>query len=281
MYSPSLSKTMMKYSATSAPQPSQPSYNLRDNTNNSNGNSNGKRKRGGGGGRRPAVPLPMHPFQQPGGNPDNDDDDEDDGGGDSPFKFPRLFGNHHETDVYTTKNHIYFKTGVCKESIDKLSTEIDNLNSKLSNLSKRATLGTFTPKPIYLHITTNGGDLLAGFFGYDKIKGSKIPIITVVEGCVASAGSLLSMAGTKRYMTTNSHLLIHQLRTGIIGTYEELVDEKANCNQFMSKLVNLYKDNSNGKMTKTKIKEILKRDIFWDTKTAIENGLVDDVWISE
>jgi ATP-dependent protease ClpP protease subunit len=256
---------------------STPSYNLRDSTCNSNSNS--KRKRGGGSGGkgRPGVPLPMHPFQQPGGNPDNDDDDDDDGS-DSPFKFPKLFGNHHETDVYTTKNHIYFKTGVCKESIDKLSTEIDNLNSKLSNLSKRATLGTFAPKPIYLHITTNGGDLLAGFFGYDKIKGSKNPIITVVEGCVASAGSLLSMAGTKRYMTENSHLLIHQLRTGMFGTYEELVDEKANCNQFMTKLVNLYKDNSNGKMSKTKIKEILKRDIFWDTKTAIANGLVDEVW---
>ena len=86
------------------------------------------------------------------------------------------------------------------------------------------------------------------------------------------------MQAAQRYMTENSHLLIHQLRTGIIGTYEELVDESANCNHFMSRLINLYKDNSNGKLSKTKIKEILKRDIFWDTKTAIANGLVDEVW---
>jgi ATP-dependent protease ClpP protease subunit len=221
-----------------------------------------------------AIPPPL-PFGKPGENIDNDDDDDCDEA--SPFKFPRFFGNEHN-DVYTNKNHIYFKTGVTKESIDKLATEIDNLNYKMSNLSKRASLGTFTPKPIFLHITTNGGDLLAGFFGYDKIKNSKIPIRTIIEGCVASAGSLLSMAGSHRYMTSNSHLLIHQLRTGIIGTYEELVDEKANCNQFMNRLVDLYKDNSNGKMSKTKIKEILKRDIFWDTKTAITNGLVDEVW---
>ena len=70
----------------------------------------------------------------------------------------------------------------------------------------KSNLGTFIPKPIYLHITTNGGDLLAGFFGYDKIKNSKIPINTIIEGCVASAGSLLSMAGQNRYMTANSHL---------------------------------------------------------------------------
>jgi ATP-dependent Clp protease protease subunit len=143
-------------------------------------------------------------------------------------------------------------------------------------MSKKTTYGTFNPTPIHLHITTNGGDLLAGFFGYDKIKSSSIPIYTVIEGSVASAGSLLSIAGSKRYMTPNSHLLIHQLRTGIIGTYEELVDERNNCNQFMSKLVNLYHENCNGKLSKTKIREILKRDIFWDTKTAILNGLVDE-----
>ena len=129
-----------------------------------------------------------------------------------------------------------------------------------------------------MHITTNGGDLLSGFFGYDKIKASKVAINTIIEGSVASAGSLLSIAGTRRYMTPNSHLLIHQLRTGIIGTYEELVDEKNNCNQFMAKLVNLYHTNSNGKLNKTKIKEILKRDVFWDAKTAIVNGLVDAEW---
>lgn len=270
MYSPSLSKTM-NYSLSSASS----SYDLRGN---SNSNSNNKRKRGGGGGSRmpPIHPLPLPGFGGPATG--GDDDEEDDGEGPMPFKFPRFFGNDHSSDVYTNKNHIYFKTGVCKESIDKLSTEIDNLNTKLSNLEKRASLGTFTPKPIYLHITTNGGDLLAGFFGYDKIKDSKIPIRTIIEGSVASAGSLLSMAGSHRYMTANSHLLIHQLRTGIIGTYEELVDEKNNCNQFMSRLVNLYKENSNGKLSKTKIKEILKRDIFWDAKTAIANGLVDEVW---
>ena len=262
MYSPSLSKTM-NYSLES------------QNSNSNNNNYSNKRKRGGN--KFPPMPLP-NPFGKPDGRGGDDDDEDDDGESHSPFKFPRFFGNDHSSDVYTTKNHIYFKTGVCKESIDKLATEIDNLNNKLSNLSKRASLGTFIPKPIYLHITTNGGDLLAGFFGYDKIKGSKIPIRTIVEGCVASAGSLLSMAGSHRYMTPSSHLLIHQLRTGIIGTYEELVDEKANCNQFMSRLVDLYKENSNGKLSKTKIRDILKRDIFWDTKTAISHGLVDEVW---
>ena len=46
----------------------------------------------------------------------------------------------------------------------------------------------------------------------------------------------------------------------MFGTYEELVDEKNNCHQFMSRLVSMYYANCNGKMTKTKIKEYLKRE---------------------
>lgn len=219
--------------------------------------------------------IPIKPFGVPSQIIKNDDEDDD--GGEMPFKFPKLFGSEHH-DVYTVRNHIYFKTDVTRESIDKLSSEIENINYKMENLKKKNSMGVFYPKPIYLHITTNGGDLLAGFFGYDKIRDSKIKINTVIEGGVASAGSLLSIAGDKRYMTPNSHLLIHQLRTGIIGTYEELVDEKNNCNQLMNKLINIYYENCNHKMNKTKIKEVLKRDIFWNSKTAIENGFVDDIW---
>ena len=248
------------------------SHRLIDKNNNNNKSKHNKPNKP----KKMPFPLPSQ-FPPNGQNQGNDDDDDDDHQ-QSPFQFPKLFGRDTSFDVYTSKNHIYFKTDITKESIDKLVGEIDILNNKMTNVSKKSSIGTFTPKPIYLHITTNGGDLLAGFFGYDKIKGSKYPINTIIEGCVASAGSILAMAGQNRYMTPSSHLLIHQLRTGMFGTYEELVDEKKNCNQFMSKLINLYKDNSNGKMTKTKIKEILKRDIFWDTKTAIVNGLVDEVW---
>lgn len=216
-------------------------------------------------------PFPIIHTNSDDGDNDSDDDSQ-------PFKFPKLFGGDNYNDVYTVRNHIFFKTDVTKESIDKLAQEIDNLNHKLVSMQRKTNLGTFTPKPIYLHITTNGGDLLSGFFAYDKIKASKIPICTVIEGSVASAGSLMSIAGSRRYMTPNSHLLIHQLRTGIIGTYEELVDEKANCNQFMLKLVSLYHTNCNGRLSKTKIREILKRDIFWDITTAIQNGLVDEEW---
>ncbi len=205
----------------------------------------------------------------------NDDDDDDDNG--SPFKFTKLF-NQNDNDVYSEKNHIYFKTDVTEDSINKLAHEIRNVNNKIKGLVNKESYGIFTPNPIILHITTRGGDLLSGFFGYDIIKNSKEPIHTVIEGSVASAGSLLSIAGSKRYITENSHILIHQLRTGMFGTYEELKEEKQNCNKFMNKLINLYYQNCSGKMNKTEIREFLKHDLFWDSKKSIEQGIVDEIW---
>jgi ATP-dependent protease ClpP protease subunit len=180
--------------------------------------------------------------------------------------------------VYTTHNHIYFKTDVTDESIDKLGREIDALVFKIKQLEKKSLYGQFTPNPIYLHITTNGGSLLAGFLAYDKIRGSAIPINTIIEGSVASAGSIMSIAGSKRYMTANSHLLIHQLRNFIAGTFETLVDDHKNCRSFMKRMVNMYHLHSNGKMSKKRIKEYLKHDIFWSFEESLQNGLVDDIW---
>lgn len=210
-------------------------------------------------------------------NPDDDDVDSEDEDGKG-FKFPPLFGRNDADDVYSEKNHIYFKTDVNENTIDKLSLEIDHVVRKINNKVNDKSYGTIIPKPIFLHISTPGGDLLSSFFMYDKIKNCQYPIHTIIEGSVASAGSVIALGGSRRYMTENSYLLIHQLSSGVIGTFENIIDEKTNCSNFMKRLVNIYYDNCGGKMTKTKIKEYLKRDLFWDSKTAIENGLVDAIW---
>ena len=85
------------------------------------------------------LPFPLPP-QIPPNSHDNDEDDDDDDHQPSPFQFPKIFGRDSSNDVYTTKNHIYFKTDVTKDSIDKLATEIDNLNIKMTTMSKKSTI---------------------------------------------------------------------------------------------------------------------------------------------
>ena len=270
MYTPNMTRSQSKLKHSSSTIPSVNIYEYKLDTNNNNNNNNNNKH------NPETIFKKNNKIKNNKNNKYNDSDDDDN---DPPFKLPKLFGNIQDEDVYIDKNHIFFKADVTKESIDKLANKIDQLNTNIKNAKNRCIYGNIDVNPIFLHITTNGGDLLAGFYGYDKIKSSGVPIYTIIEGCVASAGSILSIAGAKRYMTPNSHLLIHQLRTGIIGTYDELVDENHNCNQFMTKLINLYYENSHNKLTKKKLIEILKHDIFWNADTSILNGLVDEKWV--
>ena len=41
------------------------------------------------------------------------------------------------------------------------------------------------------------------------------------------------------------------------------------------RLLSIYEEHT--KIPKTKIKDILKRDIWWDAKTCLKYGLVDDI----
>ena len=67
------------------------------------------------------------------------------------------------------------------------------------------------PKPITLYITSNGGYVYQVFSTIDTIRGMKIPVNTVCKGFVASAGTLLSLAGKKRLITESSYMLIHEI----------------------------------------------------------------------
>ena len=65
----------------------------------------------------------------------------------------------------------------------------------------------------------------------DFIKNSKIPVHTVVEGRVASAASMMSVVGKRRYMSRHSRILIHQLTGGFWGKMSELEDNMEDCKE--------------------------------------------------
>ena len=55
-----------------------------------------------------------------------------------------------------------------------------------------------------------------------------IPIYTVIDGYVASVGTLISVCGNKIYIGKNAYMLIRELRSGVWGgkTYLEEEMEK-------------------------------------------------------
>jgi ATP-dependent protease ClpP protease subunit len=131
-------------------------------------------------------------------------------------------------------------------------------------------------QPIYLHLTTDGGLIYSAFSVIDCIKSLSVPVYTVIDGFVASAGTLISLAGEKRFMCENAYLLIHELRGGVWGKMSEVDEEHMNLKKIMEHLKKIYLDNT--KIKKKDLDGILKKDLIWDVNECIEKGLVDEIY---
>jgi len=130
--------------------------------------------------------------------------------------------------------------------------------------------------PIYLHINSYGGSIFAGFAAIDIINACRVPVHTIIEGATASAGTLISVVGKKRYIRPNAHMLIHQLSSGCWGKMNEIEDEFSNLKDLMEKIKTIYKDNTT--IPKKELGEILKHDLWFDSDKCLKYGLVDEIW---
>lgn len=178
--------------------------------------------------------------------------------------------------VSSRNNKIFFRGKVSESSVDKLISILDEKNERFEELMKENDfIRDATPTPLYLHITSYGGCLLSGFRAVDAIMKSKIPVYTVIDGHAASAATLMSVVGKKRYMTKNSWALIHQLSSGSGGTYWNIKDSYENVTDLMERIYDIYENST--KMTRDEIKDYLKHDRWWSSAKCQETGIVDDI----
>jgi len=173
----------------------------------------------------------------------------------------------------TIDNKIYFYAEIYRDKVLQLNRKIRELNNSMSR--QKVQLSLQEDIPIYLYINSFGGSIFSGFSAMDALIKSELPIVTIVDGCCASAATFLSVVGTKRYITPHSYMLIHQLSSFHWGKYEEFKDEMKNLEKFMILIKEVY-----GKYTQIpeeKLEEILKHDIWLNAKECLEYKLVDEI----
>ena len=186
-------------------------------------------------------------------------------------KYENSFDNE-KTIITTDKNNIYFYGTVTPDSCRVLGNKLHELIK--SHKSFKNDFNT-DPPPINLHLQSPGGSLINTFYVLDILIKSDVPIHTYVDGYVASAASLISVVGQKRFMTDNSMIMIHQLYSGNEGKFKELDDEMINLNTFMSMIKKVYLKYTN--IIPTKLDDILEHDLWLDSKKCLEFGLVDEI----
>jgi ATP-dependent protease ClpP protease subunit len=191
----------------------------------------------------------------------------------------KKFKKSYNEEVYRENNHIYFRTDVTIENCDLLLKLVREFEEDMKFLKGEQYIdeNTFIPPSLYIHLTTYGGDLYASFMTYDNLKKCSYNIVTIAEGYVASAGTVMLLGGNERKVQKNALMMIHQLRTVIGGKFDEIEEDFRNSKLDMKRLVNLYHLELNGKMSKKEIQEVLSHDIWWDAETCVKKGLCHSI----
>ena len=167
---------------------------------------------------------------------------------------------------------IKFYGPVSEQSCLELSQVIGYMDTKARQL--KVLHEDYNPK-IHLHIQSSGGSLMPAFYICDLIKNTKTPIYTYVDGYCASAASLISVCGDKRFMTKHSSILIHQLSSAAAGKYNELKNEVDNLSVFMNAVREIYMENTN--IDRETLDSLLSTDLWLDSETCLAHGLADEL----
>ena len=127
--------------------------------------------------------------------------------------------------------------------------------------------------PILLYITSNGGDVDAGFELIDIIQSSKTPVYTVNLGYQYSMGFLIGLAGHKRFATKNAKFLHHDGTNIIINSGTNVKDQM----EFQDKIEDRIKKYviNKTKVTEEEYDNHLRQEWYLFAGEAKEYGMVD------
>jgi|TARA_B110000285_G_scaffold224454_1_gene281331 ATP-dependent protease ClpP protease subunit len=181
-------------------------------------------------------------------------------------------GSDDNNIVSVQDNKIYFYSEVSRPKILALNKSIVRVGNSIKNRSQ--VLGA-SDVPIELHICSYGGSVFSGFAAVDYILNSQAPVHSYIDGCAASAATIMSVVADERYMHRHSFMLIHQLSSGMWGNYEALRDSMENCDTLMETIRAIYEKHAN--IPKKELNDILKRDLWFDAEKCLKYGLVDHI----
>lgn len=170
-------------------------------------------------------------------------------------------------------NQVYFYDDVTKQSIFNLNRNLDFVAKNL--LFVTLSYNLVECPPIELYISSDGGEVFSAFSAVDRIKNSRVPVHSYVEGIAASAATLLSVVAHKRFIRHNSFMLVHQVSGGLWGNFAQFKDEMQNLDLLMKFIKTIYLTHT--KFTEQELDNLLNHDIYLNAEQCLEKGLVDEI----
>lgn len=177
------------------------------------------------------------------------------------------------SEVNPQGNKIYFYNDVSRDSILNLNRQIDELSKQMRII--QFTYNLPEPPHIEIHMCSDGGEIFAAMSSVDKIINNPVPVDTYCEGIVASAATLLSSVGRRRYITKSSCMLVHQVSSGLWGNYTQFKDEIKNLELIMNLIKGVYLKRTT--FNSTELEDLLSHDLYLNAEKCLVYGLVDEI----
>jgi len=197
----------------------------------------------------------------------------------------------HNYDIDIDRNHIYL-FGIDDASDDGTNPGVEyklaNRFIKNMNICK-----TINPdKPLIIHMKISGGDWVEGMAIYDAIKTYPYKTIIISWSEASSMSSIILQAANKRFLTKNSHVLIHSGSLDFDATFKQVKSlikfERYNEQIMMNIYANALKQNGiHSKKSLHKIKLWLRtqldksEDVYYRADQAIKLGFADHIYLSD
>lgn len=178
------------------------------------------------------------------------------------------------TGIQVVENKIFLYGDISEESCLQLNRILFEVDLKLQNTKNSMGEESFTPI-IHLHLNTPGGEIFSAFSTTDTIRNLKSKTYTYVDGVVASAGTLISAIGHRRFIGKHAHMLIHQLSSGTYGKLSDMESDVQNCSRLMRMLKDFYKKST--KIPMKRLDELMTKDIYMEADECLQYGIVDQI----
>ena len=182
----------------------------------------------------------------------------------------KLEEEENEGKIGRTKNSIYLTGALTEDTCWSLTQSLLGYKSQLLHNDNRF-------NNINLYIQSPGGALLPTLAVVDELRTLEIPVHTYIRGYAASAATLLSVMGSKRYMYNHSLMMIHGVKLNGYESHSltDVKDLNDNVNLFMETIKNIYLENSN--ITDEQLDKFFLRDKWISASEALSYGLIDEI----
>jgi len=186
--------------------------------------------------------------------------------------------------IENRKGKVKLNESVYKDSADKLIDDLEKLYGFKAvemhmKIGEMVCAADDALEQLEVEINSPGGSVFEGMRIYNSLRGISqrgVEVTAIVNGLAASMGSVILMAGDKRYMTKGSRIMIHEASTMAAGDARALKRQADLLESVSSEISAIYSERTGG--DQKAIRDLMLAETWMDTDKAISMKFIDGVF---